>query len=298
MTHNDAHETPLPVGQAQETPPPPSASVSVPGLAGRPAPAVDVEQPPVLAQPVAPLLQLQGVYKYYRDVAAVQDVSFNVSPGEIVGLVGPNGAGKTTVLRCIAGVLRPAAGQILCGGHSIINDPMAAKPLISLVPETPNLYELLTVTEHLKFVHMAYGEADEFQLRADSLLRDLELWEKKDALVATLSKGMKQKLALACAFIHSSSIFLFDEPFIGIDPAGQRAVRNMIYDAAHRGAAIVVSSHILDTVSQLCQRVLVLSDGRLIAEGSLDELRRTASVGADVSLEDVFLTLTREAREA
>lgn len=256
-----------------------------------------VEKAPVAAPaPSPPLLAVRGAYKHYRDFPAVQDVSFSVAPGEVVGLVGPNGAGKTTILRCIAGVLRPTGGEVFCGGHSMTGEPARAKPLVALVPETPNLYELLTVTEHLRFIHMAYGEASEFQPRADALLRHLDLWEKKDALVATLSKGMKQKLAVACAFVHSPRMFLFDEPFIGIDPAGQRVVRDMVRQAAAGGAAVLISSHILETVEQLCRRVLVLHRGRLIAEGDLEQLRRAASMDADGSLEDVFLTLTREAR--
>lgn len=252
-----------------------------------------IADPGVPAGP--PLLAVSDLFKYYRETPAVQGISLAVRPGEIIGLVGPNGAGKTTVLRCIAGILRPTSGLIFAGGHSVADDPLEAKPLIALVPETPNLYELLTVTEHLRFIHMAYGEDGEFQLRADALLEHLDLREKQDALVATLSKGMRQKLALACAFIHSARIFLFDEPFIGIDPAGQRTVRNMIVGAAQSGAAVVISTHILDTVEHLCHRVLVINRGILIAEGSLDELRVAASMGGDVSLEDVFLTLTREA---
>lgn len=266
-----------------------------------PAEADAPAQPPQTAParddaPAPPLVAVQGVYKHYRDFPAVQDVSFTLAPGEIVGLVGPNGAGKTTILRCIAGVLRLTGGEVFCGGHSMSAEPSRAKPLVALVPETPNLYELLTVTEHLRFIHMAYGEATEFQPRADALLHHLDLWEKRDALVATLSKGMKQKLAVACAFVHSPRIFLFDEPFIGIDPAGQRVVRDMVRQAAAGGAAVLISSHILETVEQLCRRVLVLHRGRLVAEGDLQQLRLAASMGADGSLEDVFLTLTREAQ--
>ncbi len=245
-------------------------------------------------QTAHPLLAVQGVYKYYRDFLAVSGVSFSLSPGEIVGLVGPNGAGKTTILRCISGILRPTQGGIWCAGLSMIDDPQHVKPLISLVPETPNLYELLTVMEHLQFIHMAYGEQAEFLPRAEELLRHLDLYEKRNALIATLSKGMKQKVAVACAFIHSTRVLLFDEPFIGIDPAGQRAVREMILHATAHGSAVLISSHILETVEHLCHRVLVLNRGELIAEGSVDQLRQGASVGTDVSLEDVFLKLTRE----
>jgi ABC-2 type transport system ATP-binding protein len=250
------------------------------------------------AEPAAALLSVQNLWKYYRDFAAVKDVSFTVAPGEIVGLIGPNGAGKTTVLRCIAGILRPTSGVIRCGGYSVTDQPQEAKRYLSLVPEMPNLYELLTVREHLRFVHLAFGETTPFGPRADELLRYLDLWEKRDALVATLSKGTKQKVAVACAFIHASNILLFDEPLIGIDPAGQRAIRELLISAAQNGAAVLVSSHILDTVEQLCHRVLILDHGRLIAAGSLDQLRAGADLGEGVSLEDVFLALTEKGEGA
>jgi ABC-2 type transport system ATP-binding protein len=150
------------------------------------------------------------------------------------------------------------------------------------------------VREHMRFTHMAFGETAEFEPRADELLRYLDLWEKRDALIATLSKGMKQKVAVACAYIHAANVLLFDEPLIGIDPAGQRAIRELLIGAARSGAAILVSSHILDTVEQLCHRVLILDHGRLIAAGSLEQLRAGTHLGDGVSLEDVFLALTEK----
>jgi len=275
-----------PTGESETLPTLPSGSTSVPDVGSDPAPVTAASEAP-------PLLVLEGVTKFYREFPAVQGVSFEVRAGEIVGLVGPNGAGKTTILRCIAGILRPTSGTAYCGGYSITEQPGAAKSTVALIPETPNLYELLTVTEHLRFVHMAFGETADFASRADALLSHLDLGERRNSLVGTLSKGMKQKVSVACAFIHSARILLFDEPFIGIDPAGQRAVRELIEGAASAGAAVLVSSHILDTVQHLCSRVLVLNKGALIAQGDLDQLRHSASVGDDVSLEDVFLALTQ-----
>ncbi len=250
----------------------------------------DTVQPAIAVPP--PLLAVNGLHKYYRDFAAVQNVSFAVGPGEIVGLIGPNGAGKTTVLRCIAGVLRPTAGDIYCAGYNLATQTREAKLALSLVPETPNLYELLTIREHLRFVHMAYGETNDFDTLAEGLLQQLDLWDKKDALITTLSKGMKQKVAVACAFMHSSRLFMFDEPLIGIDPAGQRMIRDMMISSAAAGAAVLVSSHILDTVEHLCHRVLILDHGMVIAAGNLEELRAGTRMGDDVSLEDIFLALT------
>lgn len=256
------------------------------------------EQPPPPGPPLGapavlpPLLAVQGLWKYYREVAAVQGVTLSVGSGEIVGLVGPNGAGKTTILRCICGILRPTAGAIFCGGYDLASQAGEAKRQVSLVPETPDLYQLLTVTEHLRFIHLAFDERGDFGPRAEALMQRLRLTDRRDSLVATLSKGMRQKLAVACAFMHSSRILLFDEPLIGIDPAGQREVKSMLEEAAAWGAAVVISSHLLDAVENLCPRVLILHHGQLLAEGTLDELRQRARMGTDTSLEDVFLSLT------
>lgn len=251
---------------------------------------------PAALPAVPPALAVSEVCKYYRDFLAVGGVSFAIGPGETVGLVGPNGAGKTTILRCIGGIIRPTYGGIWVAGEDMVADARRAKCHVSMVPETPNLYDLLTVTEHLRFIHMAFSEPTDFQPLADELIERLELTEKRHALVGSLSKGMRQKVAIACAFMHSSKLLLFDEPFIGIDPSGQRAVRDMIFEASAQGKAVLISSHILETVQNLCGRVLILHHGQLIAEGTLDELRAGAGVGDGVSLEDVFLSLTRESR--
>lgn len=226
----------------------------------------------------------------------MDDLSFTISPGEIVGLLGPNGAGKTSALRCMAGILRPTYGQILINGHDLQADQANAKAGLAFVPELPSLYELLTVKEHLKFVAMCFNTVEVYEELKDELLERYRLKDKQDDLVATLSKGMKQKLAIACALVHRANVMMFDEPIIGIDPAGVVEVKDEFRRAKDRGAAVLVSTHLLDTAEKLCDRVIILAKGKKIAEGTLAELQTQFNM-ADRSLEDVFLELTDEPRQ-
>ncbi len=239
------------------------------------------------------MLQVVQLIKDYRKFRAVDGVTFDVRRGEIVGLLGPNGAGKTTALRCCAGILRPTAGQIYLNGFDVVAQEREAKQAMAYVPEVPSLYELLTVEEHLRFVAMCYGTLDVFEAERDTLLERYDLAEKRKALVATLSKGMRQKLAVACALVHRATVLLFDEPMIGIDPAGVAEFKQELYRAREAGAAILVSTHLLDTAERLCDRVVIMSKGRKVAEGTVDELRATQRMEGG-SLEQLFLELTRE----
>ena len=239
------------------------------------------------------MLQVSGLIKEYKDYRAVNDLSFTIKAGEIVGLIGPNGAGKTTALRCVAGILRPTAGQILINGHDLITDQMNAKKGMAFVPEVPSLYELLTVFEHLRFVAMCFDNLDKFDREHEALLRKYHLWEKKESLVATLSKGMRQKLSVACALIHDANVFLFDEPLIGIDPAGAHELKQELVNARNGGASILISTHLLDTAEKLCDRVLIVARGRLLAEGTIPELQALYHM-EDRSLEELFLMLTND----
>nr|CAA9247079.1 ABC transporter, ATP-binding protein [uncultured Armatimonadetes bacterium] len=240
------------------------------------------------------LLTVQGLSKRYRKFTALSDLSFAVTGGEIVGLLGPNGAGKTTALRCISGVVRPSAGRILVGGYDLGGQEREAKRLLAFVPEQPNPYEMLTVWEHLKFVALAYNTMDGFEERAGELLARFDLTPKRNELVGALSKGMRQKLTIACAFLHRARVLLFDEPLIGLDPKGARELRERIRDARDEGAAVLVSTHMLDTAQKLCDRILILRQGHKLAEGTLQQLQDHAHASGDATLEDVFLTLTAE----
>jgi len=239
------------------------------------------------------MLEVKNLVKQYKRFTAVDNLSFTISAGEIVGLLGPNGAGKTTALRCVAGILRPTAGTILINQADIVADPTNAKARLSFVPEVPSLYELLTVEEHLKFVAMCFNKMDIFDAQADTLLDRYDLSKKRNDLVATLSKGMRQKLSVACALVHNANVFLLDEPLIGIDPEGARELKDEILRVKEGGSSILISTHLLDTAERLCDRVIILQDGRKIAEGTLADLQRISGHEGK-SLEDVFLALTAD----
>ncbi len=239
------------------------------------------------------MLQVNGLVKEYKNYRAVSDLSFTIGNGEIVGLLGPNGAGKTTALRCIAGILRPTSGQILINGHDLLTDQANAKRGLAFVPEVPSLYELLTVYEHLRFIAMCFDSMPKFEAEHESILRKYHLWEKREDLVATLSKGMRQKLSVACALIHGATTFLFDEPMIGIDPAGAHELKLELMQAREGGASILVSTHLLETAEKLCDRVMIMARGKMLAMGTLDELREHYGMEGQ-SLENVFLSLTSE----
>jgi ABC-2 type transport system ATP-binding protein len=239
------------------------------------------------------VLQVLGLVKEYKNFRAVNNLSFEIRPGEIVGLLGPNGAGKTTAMRCVSGILKPNGGRILINGFDVALDQARAKARLAFVPEMPSLYELLTVDEHLRFVAMCFNTLFVYEAKGEELLHRYHLMEKRNDLVATLSKGMRQKLAVACAMVHDANVFLFDEPLIGIDPAGVVEVKDELRRAKDEGAAILVSTHLLDTAEKLCDRVIILARGMKVAEGTLSELQASIKMEGR-SLEDVFLELTNE----
>lgn len=242
------------------------------------------------------MLEVQRLTKEYKNFRAVDDLTFTISPGEIVGLLGPNGAGKTTALRCISGILRPTYGSVKINGFDISAEQAKAKAGLAFVPELPSLYELLTVDEHLRFVAMCFNSLETYDRLGADILARYHLTEKRNELVATLSKGMRQKLAVACALIHSANVMLFDEPLIGIDPAGVAEIKAEIQRARESGCAILISTHLLDTAEKLCDRVIILARGKKIAEGTLEELRTMSDSRG--SLEEVFLILTDEPSQA
>jgi len=244
------------------------------------------------------MLEIEGLTKYYRTTLAVDGISFTVEDGEILGLLGPNGAGKTTILRSVAGIVSPTSGRIAINGNDLAKNEQAAKRSLAFVPETPNPFEMLTVYEHLQFIAMAYDTMDKFDERASALLDRFDLREKMNDLVLSLSKGMKQKLAVACAFIHDAQVLLFDEPLIGIDPKGARELKDLMLSAKEAGCSLLVSTHMLDTAERLCDRILIIDHGRKVAEGSMAQLHERAHVKADATLEDIFLKLTEEAEES
>ena len=236
------------------------------------------------------MIEVTGLVKAYRDLTAVEDLSFRVSSGEVLGLVGPNGAGKTTTLRCLAGILPPTKGTISIDGIDLLSSPVEAKARTAFMPDEPRLFEYLTVFDHLAFAARLYGVADAAE-KTRALLSELELVGKEHALPSELSRGMKQKLVIACGLLHDPRALIFDEPLTGIDPGGIRRMKKTIVARAKAGGAVIVSSHLLHLVEEICDRVLILSKGKMILAGTLDEVR-AAGGGADASLEEVFLKLT------
>jgi ABC-2 type transport system ATP-binding protein len=236
------------------------------------------------------VIEVEGLQKLYGDFPAVQGLSFQVEPGEVLGLVGPNGAGKTTTIRSIAGIIIPTAGRIRIAGHDLAAEPVVAKSALAFIPDEPHLFEYLTVEEHLRFVARLYQVTD-VGARIPGLLEELDLGDKRGALPGELSRGMKQKLAIACGLLHEPRALLLDEPLTGLDPVGIRRMKATIMRRAAGGSAVILSSHLLHLVEEICTRVLVMQRGRTVAFGTIPEIVAGRPELQSQSLEDVFLAL-------
>lgn len=243
------------------------------------------------------MISVQSLTKRYGDFTAVDGISFDVAPGEVLGLVGPNGAGKTTTLRCLAGIIAPSTGAVLLGGYDLQQSPVEAKRTLAFIPDEPHLFDYLTVEEHLRFIARVYGVADVEQ-RIGPVLEELELADKRRNLPDELSRGMKQKLAIACGLLHEPKTLVLDEPLTGLDPGGMRRMRATIAARARAGTAVVLSSHLLTLVEELCTKIFVIRRGRCVAYGSLAQIVESHPELAGRSLEDVFLALTGEGEAA
>jgi ABC-2 type transport system ATP-binding protein len=252
--------------------------------------------PPRLSE-FAPLqIEVAGLTKLYGEFTAVNDLSFSVRAGEVIGLVGPNGAGKTTTLRCLAGIIPPTRGAVRIGGFDLAHDPIAAKRRLAFFPDEPRLFDYLTVAQHLAFTARIYNVAD-YENIARPLLEELEIADKSNKLPAELSRGMKQKLVIACGLLHSPHVIFFDEPLTGLDPIGIRRMKDSILKRARAGAAILISSHLLHLLEEVCSHVLILKDGRKIIDGPLQEVReRFSEQSAGANLEEVFFRATGESK--
>jgi ABC-type multidrug transport system ATPase subunit len=235
-----------------------------------------------------PVLQIDGLVKRYGKKIAVDGVSFEVRAGEIVGLLGPNGAGKSTTFLCVAGLLRADAGTLSWDGRQLSTE---RGQTIALIPETPEVYPMLTVWEHMVFVAKSCRLSKGWEFRARSLLDRFSMSGQRDALGAALSKGMRQKTLVAATVLAATPVILFDEPMVGLDPLGQRELREIIAALRSTGIAIVISTHMLEQAQAICDRVVILKDGRNIASGTFQELQ--ARSGLHANAEDVFLQLTR-----
>jgi ABC-2 type transport system ATP-binding protein len=244
------------------------------------------------------MIEVEGLTKLYGEFVAVSELSFSVRPGEALGLVGPNGAGKTTTLRCLTGIIPPARGQVRLCGHDLAQSPLEAKRQLAFFSDEPRLFDYLTVWQHLVFVARVYQVGD-YQPMAEQLLDELELSSKKHVLPGELSRGMKQKLAIACGLLHAPKVLYFDEPLTGLDPYGIRKMKDSIVRRVREGAAVVISSHLLHLVEEICTHVLILKQGRKVADGTMEEIKQRFLQSAERNnLEEVFFRATRDPEES
>jgi ABC-2 type transport system ATP-binding protein len=245
----------------------------------------------------APLIETQNLLKRYGDKVAVNNVNFDVRGGEVFGFLGPNGAGKTTTIKMIVGLLQPTSGTVKVAGRDVQSQPMQAKAASGYVPDTPNLYPKLSGRELLRFVGDLYEmKREKIDGRIEELLKLFDLVEAADDLIDSYSHGMKQKAALAAALIHDPKVLVLDEPTVGLDPKSARLIKDILRQLADRGAAVFLSTHILEIAERMCDRIGIINKGDLIAVGTMDELRSLGK--GERSLEDIFLSLTGGAEEA
>jgi ABC-2 type transport system ATP-binding protein len=234
---------------------------------------------------------VRALSKKYEDTLAVDNLSFEVRVGEILGLVGPNGAGKTTTLRSIVGVLPLQSGSVRVAGFDLATQEVQAKKNLAWVPDDPQPFDTLTVREHIEFTAQLYG-VDGWEQEGDELLARFELTAKRDALGGELSRGMRQKLAFCCAWLAHPKVILMDEPLSGLDPRGIRSAKDAIAGVARAGAAVILSSHQLELIEQLADRLLIIHRGRRIFHGTLDEARAAHAAQGGTSLEEIFMAVT------
>ncbi len=238
------------------------------------------------------MIKTVDLTKDYGRVRAVDHVSLEVNEGEIYGFLGPNGAGKTTTIRMLIGLLRPTAGRVFIDGHDLLKEPVAAKSVVGFIPDRPYLYEKLSGGEFLRFMAGLYGmEPDETDRKMEELLRFFSLAEWRDELVESYSHGMKQRLIMASAFIHSPKCIIVDEPMVGLDPKGARLLKDTFRKLAREGGSIFMSTHTLEIAESMCDRLAIIDAGSIIAEGSMEELRKRSAEAEEAHLEDIFLSL-------
>ncbi len=240
------------------------------------------------------MIEVVDFRKEYASVVAADGISFTLPAGTIGALIGPNGAGKTTTMRALCGILRPTSGKLTVAGFDVQQEPLKVKQRIAYVPDDPPLFETLTVWEHLQFIATAYAIGD-FKSAAESLLKQLNLDSKRDAQASELSRGMRQKVAIACAYLHSPQVLFFDEPLTGLDPAAIRLLKRTMVERVEQGATVLVSSHLLALVEDICGHLVILRQGKCLFSGSLAEARD--NFGVTSSLEEVFFRVTGESEQ-
>ena len=244
------------------------------------------------------LIETRNLVKRYGDKVAVNNVNFDVYGGEVFGFLGPNGAGKTTTIKMIVGLLQPSFGTVKVAGFDVQAQPLLAKAASGYVPDTPNLYAKLTGRELLRFVGDLYNlDRKQAAFRSEELLRKFDLSAAADDTFDSYSHGMQQKTSLAAALVHDPKVLILDEPTVGLDPKSARLIKDILRQLADRGAAVMLSTHILEIAERMCDRIGIINKGELVAVGTMDEIRKLGST-AQSSLEDIFLSLTGGAEEA
>ncbi len=238
------------------------------------------------------MIRLENLTKHYGSFVAVDDLSLEVPSGVLYGFLGPNGAGKTTTLRIIAGILRPTRGRAFLGGDDVHQNPLSAKARLGFIPDRPFVYDKLTGAEFLRFVAALYGqEGDAVERRVTELLDVFELTRWKDELVEAYSHGMRQKLIISSALIHRPQCIVVDEPMVGLDPKAARLLKDIFRQFVARGGTVLMSTHTLEVAEAMCDRVAIIQHGKIVAEGTVNDLRQQHRAG-DASLEELFLKLT------
>lgn len=240
------------------------------------------------------MLKLENVTGGYVNIPVLKDISFEVADGELVGLIGLNGAGKSTTINEIIGLLTPYKGKISIDGITLAEDKTAYRQKIGFIPETPSLYDELTLKEHIETVAMAYDmQVEEALRRADSLLETFRLSDKLDWFPVNFSKGMKQKVMIICALITNPSLLIVDEPFLGLDPLAISDLIALLDEAKSQGVSILMSTHVLDSAEKMCDRFVILHQGQVKTSGTLSELQSNLGQ-AGASLNDIYMALTKE----
>jgi ABC-2 type transport system ATP-binding protein len=243
------------------------------------------------------MIRTEGIEKRYGQFQALKPLDLHVQKGEVFGFLGPNGAGKTTLIRMLSGVLPPSAGRIWIDGIDLAKDPLRAKSRCGYIPDRPYLYEKLTAKELLAFVGGIYGlETAQIQSRGELLLRRYGLWQVSDQLVEGFSHGMKQRLTFCASLLHEPPLVIVDEPMVGLDPRGVRQIKDVFRKLAAAGRTVFLSTHSLDVAQEVCDRLVILNHGEIVAQGSYSEIRSIAHPNAK-DLEEVFLRILEEESE-
>jgi len=239
------------------------------------------------------ILEIKGLTKKYRNFMAVDNLSLSAKKGIIYGFLGPNGAGKTTTIKIIGGILKPTSGKISIGGYDLESEPIKAKHLLGFVPDRPYLYEKLTGMEYIRFIGGIYGlKGEEIQRRGSELLELFEIYDFKDELVENYSHGMRQRLVICGALIHRPTLFVIDEPLVGLDPKGARLLKRVFTELAKKSnSTVFMSTHTLQVVEELCDELAIIHHGKLLYAGDIEGMRHLSG-SKDANLEDLFLQLT------